>query len=59
MFGEGQEDTIRCTLCGDSSSLGDLCSCCHRCIDCIAEIGHRRLRVVADELETFETGGEG
>ena len=51
--GDYQEDEpeIRCTVCGLGSHLGDLCDCCHRCIDCVAEIGHRRLRIVADELE--------
>jgi hypothetical protein len=47
------EAVVRCTLCGDSTGLYDLCSCCHRCIDCVAEIGHARTRTVADELEEF------
>jgi hypothetical protein len=51
---EDMDDEIRCTLCGDSTNLGDLCDCCHRCIDCISEAGHRRLRTVGDEFEFYE-----
>lgn len=42
----------QCASCGETAHPEDLCSCCSRCIDCVAEIGHRtRLRVVGDELE--------
>ena len=50
----------RCSTCGDSSHPEDLCSCCSRCLDCLAEMGHRRKRIVGDEIEEYnERGGEG
>jgi len=59
VLNDDRDDEIRCTLCGEATSLGDLCGCCHRCIDCVSECGHRRLRTVADEFEWSETGGQG
>jgi len=54
---EDDEGVVRCTLCGESTGFYDLCTCCHRCIDCVAECGHRRLRIIGDELEDFEYHG--
>lgn len=38
---EAWHEGYQCLSCGDYSHPEDLCSCCSRCIDCIAEIGHR------------------
>ncbi len=39
----------QCITCQDASHPEDLCSCCSRCIDCVSELGHRRLRTTPDE----------
>ena len=52
-----QEDhgAYHCITCGDSAFPEDLCATCSRCIDCHAELGCRRTRVVADEIEEGPT----
>jgi hypothetical protein len=44
----------QCITCGERAFPEDLCSCCSRCIDCVNELGHRKRRVVADEVEEYD-----
>lgn len=46
-------DLYHCITCGTTAFPEDLCSCCSRCIDCVAELGHRRTRYVGDEVEGY------